>query len=825
MKAWKYIATGLVVVTLVLATGWILRNTLIERLSNPLLDEYGLKITDVSLDALATRDASISYLELRHSNGAIIAIDDMVLPIRRSASGTRRIGAAKVRIDVPAGGNDDLVDLAGVLNRLLELPLQLPQTQIDIGELSVPPYPLLHDLQWHTAGTKQHLTGTFGSMSLAADVSQRDDAYYLVRLSFLENVDGAGEQSLTVDLQRIDSGISLDGSGSLDLRLWSPVIALLGIDEIDVDSGLATLQFDGEIAYDANQIPFVNAGFTPTTPVLLTSAEPGSAIRSMTVKSASTTEISLALTDFTWTLRQSQASLSALDRYGNDIAVSLANFSCKPGPACSGDVRIDGDDVRLPFARIGRVEFAATQEFAIENENLRGRLRPDATVALSDISYTDVALKALQAKLSSEAEFEYGNSGWQITSQSADVDIGEYSITDDLTVSATVYFDNVAAGESNDRPFMKAGVFASGSNAKWMDRRIRLPGFRGTVSLDNTLVGAVLETDGLAVDADIEAQHDLEAENGRLSMRHAGLSFGAAPLSGRFTPRPRGWDVIAGTLDMDLDASWRDESAARNISATASIRAADLAGNWQDTVVTGLNTRIDASFDSARGFSVQPSTIAVALLEIGVPLENISARYVLHPDEMSVDIADLRMTAFGGIITADPFSFSTANDRNNMTLHIASIDLAEILSFEEFEAVEVSGRIGAELPVTIEGNNVTINGGKLTGDAPGGVIRYRSGAGGDQADASGIGFATRALSNFQFETLTSDVDYDANGDLKLQMRLTGRNPDLDSKRPVILNLGVENNVRQMLRSLQAARAVEDVLERRLGKQDSPIGRN
>jgi len=40
---------------------------------------------------------------------------------------------------------------------------------------------------------------------------------------------------------------------------------------------------------------------------------------------------------------------------------------------------------------------------------------------------------------------------------------------------------------------------------------------------------------------------------------------------------------------------------------------------------------------------------------------------------------------------------------------------------------------------------------------------------------------------------------------------------MDNSRPVVLNLGVENNVIQMLRSLQAARAVEEILERRLAE--------
>ncbi len=36
---------------------------------------------------------------------------------------------------------------------------------------------------------------------------------------------------------------------------------------------------------------------------------------------------------------------------------------------------------------------------------------------------------------------------------------------------------------------------------------------------------------------------------------------------------------------------------------------------------------------------------------------------------------------------------------------------------------------------------------------------------------------------------------------------------MDPLQPVILNLGVENNVPQLLRSLQATRAIEEVLGR------------
>ena len=99
-----------------------------------------------------------------------------------------------------------------------------------------------------------------------------------------------------------------------------------------------------------------------------------------------------------------------------------------------------------------------------------------------------------------------------------------------------------------------------------------------------------------------------------------------------------------------------------------------------------------------------------------------------------------------------------------------------------------------------------------------GVIQYRgTAAAGVVDDRSQLGIVTRTLRNFEFDSLTSAVDYSQDGDLVLTMRLKGINPDVDPTQPVILNLNVENNVPQMLRSLQATRSIEDVLEKRLSK--------
>ena len=175
------------------------------------------------------------------------------------------------------------------------------------------------------------------------------------------------------------------------------------------------------------------------------------------------------------------------------------------------------------------------------------------------------------------------------------------------------------------------------------------------------------------------------------------------------------------------------------------------------------------------------------------------------------------MHAFGGVVKADPFTFELESERNTLLLHAESIELTELLTLKEFEAIDLTGSIGAELPVIIEGKEISILDGKLTGVAPGGVIRYQPDIVPASEETSAIGIVTDALSNFEYDTLTSTVGYSKDGDLVLQMRIAGRNPDREDNRPVVLNLGVESNIPQMLRSLQAARAVEDILEKRIEK--------
>ncbi len=817
MRFTKYLAIVLGLVAVLLAIGWFLRNTIIERISIPMLQQYGLTVADVSLDALATSGASISYLEFAHVNGTIIAIDNLTLPIGISSSGFKTYTAEKITIDLPASRDDVPTALAAMFNQVLALPLQLPLTEIEVAEISAPPYPAIRDVHWQLAENKQQLTALVESTLLMTTIGRTDAANHVLEFSFADAAGASAIQSIMVDIQQTVDGVTLQGRSTLDLPLWMPIAAMLDVDSIDVESGTASLQFDAEFLNDMSRESVLHADFAPTSSVQLTYSGAPDAIASVIVESAGRFEITAVLPGLQWAVRQTAASLLVSYGQWRDIQVSLINQSCRSGLPCSGDIGIIMENVALPFANVNRLELATTQDMWIREDGIEVRIGPDATLGITGISNPDFELARIDARLTSGAALETVDDGWQVSAESVDVGIEAFSLLENVTYSAPVFLDGVSFSEKNQQLSAKMGVYASSSHISWGGRLVRLPGFKGGISVQGTEVAAVLETDGLYEEGKIEASHNLDYETGRLSLINAVLSFDAQELSQRVSPWPNDWNISAGTFAFDLQAEWQKPDAEWQMSGQTSIQMSGLAGAYNDTAFAGLSTGVEAEFDSATGLAVNPSSIAVALVEVGLPVENITADYVLYPTGLSVEVKNLRMSAFGGVVTANPFSFHTAGNRNTLLLHAESIELGEILSIKEFESIEISGSIGAELPVSIEGNSVTIVGGTLTGEPPGGVIRYLPGLAADAADLSGLGLATRALSNFEFETLTAEVNYTRDGDLNLQMQLTGRNPDLDDSRPVILNLGVENNISQMLRSLRAARAVEEILEKRLAQ--------
>ena len=819
MKFSKAVVVVVGVVALVAATAWYLRNTLIQQVSNPILRDFGFRVTDVSLDTLASSDATISYLKLVHDEGTSIAIENLTLPIRTSPTGSKTYIAEKVSIITSTKDDDEPFNLAELIDQFIALPDSLGSSEFVVSEIDLAAYPSVRDLRWTMAEGEQTLAVTLASVAMSATISRTDATAHTITLALPDNSTATSDHSITATLQRTDQAVVLDGLASLDLPVWEPLARLAGVvpHGINFRTGTAALQFAVEIPYDATQSASVAAELAPSSSIELVYSEIPGEITTLTMESGSAVSLAATFPKVIWSLQQAQASLLVSRDEWIAIPLAVSELSCEPGPVCSMNSQIEMSTAVLPFGTAEQVKFSSAEKLLFRDEGLRVEVQANAALDLIGLSTSDADVRHLSARLVSSASLELTDAGWRLAAESLDASIDTMSLSEDLSISAPLFFENLLVSEVNESLSARTGVYAPSGQATWKSQVISLPGFKGELTHQTAKLEIDLQTVGLHQDGSIKALLNPDTGAGELFVSDTAVSFGAQKLSSRIAPWDDVRDIADGVIFVDLQAGWAQSGSSLNFSGQTTARIENLSGQYEDTAFVDLSTTIEATYESAAGLAVKPSSFTLALIDMGLSLENISADYTLYPEVPAFDLEGLQMAAFGGIIRADPFSFRTDRNRNTLILRGESIDLSALLSLKEFEAIEVSGSIGAELPVTIAGDAVSIVGGTLTGDAPGGVIRYLPGLDQDVTDTTSIGLVTRALSNFEYETLTSEVEYNTDGDLNLQLHLTGRNPDLDENRPVVLNLGVENNVPQMLKSLQAARAVEEILEKRLEK--------
>jgi hypothetical protein len=266
-------------------------------------------------------------------------------------------------------------------------------------------------------------------------------------------------------------------------------------------------------------------------------------------------------------------------------------------------------------------------------------------------------------------------------------------------------------------------------------------------------------------------------------------------------------DVVTGEISASIAATWQEDE----LTASGSLQARYLSGFYRSMAFTNLTTEFELNVHD-NTFSIVDGELAIALIDIGLPIASLAV--VFSADQTQLSIAKASMQALGGRIQIDPFTLNIAERTGTVNVRLDEIQLPFMVSLAKFDStIEASGSVSGLLPLTIAGESITMSAGSVRNDPPGGVIKYLPGA--ESTDSmSPLDQATRALGNFHFDTLSSAVEYDSGGNLSLGVRLEGINPVSDPLQPVILNLKLENNIPQMLRSLQGTRQGEDIVNRR-----------
>ena len=317
------------------------------------------------------------------------------------------------------------------------------------------------------------------------------------------------------------------------------------------------------------------------------------------------------------------------------------------------------------------------------------------------------------------------------------------------------------------------------------------------------------------------------ARPGKLLAWQGDYAFANGKYHATLTLDSTGWDWGKGLFRTLLGAKQTlapGELLGGELRATAGVRGAPghlrIAIDASARRLTGIAAGIGvAGLDCAPLALTIADGVIDAFSELPCTIDSVNAgitlnrlRATLRHGAPGWSLNELAGELFGGRFAAASVGpLGAAPIDASLSLH--GIDLARIGKLLDDPDLTLTGRLDGTIPVHIEGGTFTVSQGEVHSTAPG-VIRYRP-AVPPPGESAQIALSRKALSNLEFDTLDATLDYAPDGTLALAARIRGRNPDLDAKRPVHLNLTLETNLRTLLRSLTTGDRISEWLEKHL----------
>ena len=310
--------------------------------------------------------------------------------------------------------------------------------------------------------------------------------------------------------------------------------------------------------------------------------------------------------------------------------------------------------------------------------------------------------------------------------------------------------------------------------------------------------------------------HNLSRDYGKLSikpLKPLDLNAENNKLSSLLVPWPYPFDLLSGKIKLSSDASWSQKG---DFSLSTTINFDNTGGNVGKLLFSGL------SFDQEleilpKLHTISAGKITLKHVDTGVIANNISADLKLNTESTDflpqVIVHNLTGEIFGGAFSANNIVYDLNNSTNSFKIKATNIDLAEIVKTQQLDGIVATGRIDGIIPVEINENGVFIQDGAFINDVRNGTIRYNPATGTEQLKQNPItGIALDALRDFRYSHLSAGVNFTPDGRLTINLQLKGTSPELDTNRPVHLNINTEQNLLSLLKSLRFAQGVSEKID-------------
>lgn len=275
------------------------------------------------------------------------------------------------------------------------------------------------------------------------------------------------------------------------------------------------------------------------------------------------------------------------------------------------------------------------------------------------------------------------------------------------------------------------------------------------------------------------------------------------------------------TLDngrIQADASLNLPSG-KPLQLRASLNGKGLAGIYDRSTLAGVDAELQLRLAGDRLMLEVPS-LSAKQIDPGIALGplQLQASYqasLQRPMAGNLSHQRAELGILGGSLRLEPATWALDRPSQLLPLKLSGLDLQELFRVYPAEGLEGYGLLDGTLPLRL-GDAISVEQGLIEARAPGGRLRFHSPRIRAMGQANpGMKLVTDALEDFHYDLLSSSLDYDSSGTLRLGMRLHGQNPAIEQGRPIHFSINLEEDIPTLLASLQLTDKVSDIIQQRI----------
>ena len=434
------------------------------------------------------------------------------------------------------------------------------------------------------------------------------------------------------------------------------------------------------------------------------------------------------------------------------------------------------------------------------------------------LSWRYDAYSGEELSLSAALRFNYSNEEMRVAADLVQIAIPAINSSTDstgLSISSNLQLNEV---ELRVGDFISGGFNFSSSELKLGNSYADVisPAYAGKVQLEQDILTGILELDvNQSLRLGVGLQHFFLRDTGDAMLQIAAHDFSdAAPLSSLFSLQDFDADIVAGAVEGLANISWSkqvDESW--RFGGPIALKLDGLSGYYQDYFFVDLSTDLFAEATTPLGMKItNPARASLKRLDVGLPLEDISWQYRFDSLTGELQIDDFTTAVLGGSLSIAAMQYDPNETRQQVDIVLADLNVESIVGLADYPGVYADGLVSGYLPFIVAGDHITIEKGLVGALNPGGNIRYTPTSSQPSSNQS-LQLVNQALSNYQYQTMNTEVFYGDDGELLLALQLRGYNPDMNNGQAINLNVNITDNIPSLLKSLQASRVITDELER------------